>query len=668
MAQVSSQKYVLVEGLDQSTADGSKAAYAKPYGLLQLINAYINRRRGAVIKRGGSENESISGSLNNPLGMGVYKKGTESSLMPIETIYLANFAGSTWRKKETGAWAALSLNANTSFSVTRQTQFDQLGGVMGIAGGKPARWSSGASEIEMMGYPPPNTAITFVTAAGALSPIYGYTWIFTYYNSTTGKESDWSPISAASGAQTSKQFTLTLPTGSPGSTADKKRIYRTTDGGTAYRFVADIAIATATYGDNNLDTALGAQVADQFTKAVPPSSSFIIKNFKSRFWLNDASMPYQMAFSQPYIGNDNDPEYFPSTNRLNFSHEVTGAWVSSAGMYVFGVRNISLLSGYDITTFQIEPFRQQGVGTMFANSVCGNGDVIIFLSEDGYKAIIGGRVEHISYEIDEELRTLLNASYNYHIYVSSTWNPALGQFLVSISASADSGTPWVLSASGIPATWKLSATGVETPWEIIGGTSAENANTRVKVWGWSPKDGQWTEYQFAQCTDNNDNQDSINFLVTPPPSSLTFDPQQEVTYMGIDGGTNSAFILGAWRSDRSKDGASNIRAKVITDKVQPGRQDSKYKRFRHLVMEGSYLDITASGGTIKYIKDFHDPQLRDYSTMLKTFSGNGDKKVFSEGRGRFFHLEVIDETENANNILLQNFNVYFVEKELKEGR
>lgn len=662
-----SQPYFLTGTLQQSLADQIRESQGIPFGLLKCVNAYTSRRKGAAVKRGGSLTETIAGTLNTPLGLGVYEAGDSAALMPIEAKYLAAFSGGNFRLKDSGVWSTVTCNANVSFSNTKPFQFAQIGTMLAIAGKKPARYYDGASEIEMMGYPAPGGTITFATSAGALSPLIGYKWMYTFYNSTTGQESDWSALSASSGAQTSKQFDLTIPTTAPGSSADKKRIYRTQDGGSTYYLVTEIVIATGSYTDNTADTALGAQAEDQYVRGLPPSESYIVEKYAGRFWYVNAANAYQLCPSQPYTGNVNSLLYYDEGERLTCDHPITGLCASSAGMLIFGVRHISILTGKSLATFRIDDYRP-GVGTLFPNSIAKNGSETVFLGEGRYYAVQNGRVRDISDPIQEDLRVLLEGTYNQWIYASSCWNPVLQQFIFAFSASSDAGTPWELSSSGSIALWELSSSSALESWEIPGAPAVQQATTRVKIWGWNPTRDEWCEYKFGQLSDNNAVGAFISYVVTPLPSSDTLDPQQEITFLGAHCGANAAKVIGAFRADRAKDDSTVVSAIVITDRIQPGRPDGRERRFRSLIFDGTYQDLSARGGEITYIKDADDPHLSDYSSNLKTFQENGDMKIFKDGLARHVHLIFEDETDNTDVIMAQAFTVNYVDKSNRQTR
>lgn len=660
------QKFYVQGGIDEFTADGFAPQTQKPFRFLKLVNAAYNIRDGGVYTRNGSLTETISGTLNRPLGMATYKADTASALMPVNVKYLANFAGANWRKKDAGSWSSVSTNANCSFDTSHQTQFAQIGTLLAIAGGRPARWHDGATEIERVGYPAPSSAITFSTAAGGLSPQYGYKWMFTYYNSTTGKESDWSPISADSGAQTSKQFNLTITTASPNSSADKKRIYRTLDGGDTYYFVTDIAIATGSYSDNTADASLGVEAPTQYDNGLPPATSFLITAFNSRLLWVDASNPATVYVSKPYIGNTKDLEYYPAANRLNFDHEVTG-WVNTlAGLLVFGVSKISILTGSDFSTYQIQPFRD-GDGTLFGNSIKQQGGITVWLGQEGYKALQNGKIETISDDVSLNLNSILGLNFDNYIYASTDYNPAEGQFIFSLSASSTSGTPWVMSSSGIYEEWQLSSSGATEGWQIPGATSTDNTN-RVFVAGWDPTTGHWTNYEFPQAPDYGSTAKAITFVKTPLPSSETFDPQPDVTFLGIDGGTNAGIIVGGWRNDRSTDDGANISAEAITTRITPGTPDGSYKRFRHLQMEGAYSDVASlTGGTLQYIMDQNDPHVNSYTAQDFALPTK-DMKVFKTGKGRFCHLRAAYSGSLPKVLLMRDFVIHYNEIQNRESR
>lgn len=94
-------------------------------------------------------------------------------------------------------------------------------------------------------------------AAGALTGVYNY--LITYYNSNTGHESN-SNATAATVTLAGQRADLSSIPVSADAQVTRRRIYRTTAGGSIYFYLAEIADnSTTTYTDNALDATLSTQ-------------------------------------------------------------------------------------------------------------------------------------------------------------------------------------------------------------------------------------------------------------------------------------------------------------------------------------------------------------------------------------------------------------------------
>lgn len=671
------ENYVVAGGLTSSKTD----AASTPIEFRYLRNCLVDKRLGAVVKRPGSLTETIASSLGTPLGLGEWTTAA-SGMIPITRALLANFAGASFYQQYAGSWSAVTKTSRTSFSTSRQTQFTKLGSNLFIAGGRPAKWGGPGTTIDRVGIVPPTTAITVTSdiimfeGGGIGTLASGAQYMYTYYNSSTGLESDWSPLSTSTGPKEVSGFWLSIPAATA-QNWDKIRIYRTLDGGTTPYLVTTVDAGTTTYADMTPDSSLTTKAADQYDHAVPPDNLFIVSKFAQCLWWVDGSNPYKLIFSKPYIGSDSDLEYYPVDNYVMLNEPITGLYVVPGKMLIFHPRSISFVSGGSVDDFVLQAF-VPGVGTVFPNSISSNGSDIVFLAEEGFVSMpySGGVPKHISREIDIELQTFLAGSYNAALYISSCWNPSLRQFIFMLNAQSAAGAPWEEFGTGITsqaiAGWEDSVSLLADFWEDVANPSATDS-MRVKFWGWSPElsDGQqhlWMEYTFPTITDSNVAGAYPLFVFHPQPSSDTADPQQDKTYLGLFDGTEGK-IRTLFRRDRSLDDATVITSELITGRIAPGEKNGGYKLFQGIGFQNSYSDPTSDSlCTLKYLKDFDDPQLRSFSGSLITISGSTDIKKFPQMLAKHIHLYLTDTSQSQTKILLTEFFINYRERFRRESR
>lgn len=664
------QRFSVAGGLNGNKGDQE----TKGVEFLLLKNCLPDKRLNALVKRPGSVVESITASQPIALGINEYVAASSSPTIPVYRALLANFGGQNFWNQIGTEWSTVPVNSRCNFGHSRVTSFSKLGVSMYIAGGRPARWSGPGTEIDRIGIIPPASAITIasVATAGSITLTSGAIYMYTYYNSSFAYESDWSPLSVSTGAITSKQIAITIPsTVTPWTlNFDKIRIYRCFDGGTAPYLVATVPSDTTSYTDTLTDAQLTTRAPTHYDNAIPPDETYLCNKFANCIWFVDASNPYKLVFSKPYIGSENDLQYYPADNFVFANEPITGLLVIPGKMLVFHPRSISYISGFTADDFQFMPFIP-GVGTVFPNSIATNGTDIIFLAEQGWVTIgVGQPPRHISRPVDHDLQPLLAGSYNSSIFASAAWNPSLRQFICLVTCNSTAGAAWeeVGTGSTTSATsgWQTVSL-VDDTWEDVSNPSA-SASTRVKIWGWSPELDIWTEYTFPVITDDNGSAAYPVCLYHPQPSSATADPQQDKTYLGYWDGTQGK-IRSCFRRDTNTDSGSAITAEWLTGRIAPGDGDGGYKYFHNLGFDNSYSDPTSDGlCTLKYLLDFDDPHLRSYAASLITFIGSTDLKVFPTAVGRHIHLYGTDTSLSQSKVLLSEFFVHYRERFTRDGR
>ena len=644
------QKFTVAGGLATGTTD----ADSRPVNFRVLQNAYPSKLLGAVIRRNGSTTQDINTGLGTPLGMGAFIEGAATSLLPFTRTLLANFGGSTFYKLASGSWSSVTVDGNASFGSSRQTSFAMLGSNLYIAGGRPARWD-GTNDIERVGIPAPSTAPSVASSSTGITGTFQYA--YTFYDSTDNRESDLSPVAEIT--VSNKEVNLTsLETSVAATGVDKKRIYRTISNSGSFRLVAEITLATTTYDDTTADSDLGVTYGgtnhDGTTGrfGLPPANSYINAAYKNRIWWVDAAEPVKVVRSLPYIGDDIEAEYCDSDNVSYADKPITALFPTPARLLCFHANAIGFFTG------DAEPFRYQtlyqGEGTVFPQSIASDGKRIVFVGQSGIMTLDGEGVRRISQDIDRELMQILSTEYNASLYVSAAYSPYLRQFLFSFSASSTAGAPWEQAGIGSLVEWEDATSGATVQWEDSASPGSEVIN-RVKFWGWSPETGFWTEYRYGQIEDLNSDSAYATFLYHPVQSSDTLDPTQEKTYFGIFDGTDG-HIIAAHSDDVTMDDSTAVVGKALTGRILsdlPG-----IKRVESFEFD-SAEDDPSSNGSIQYLVDFADPEVRDFSADLKTLTQHGDLHKLEDSKGKYFHLYVENSDTEQGQVMLTGFTVNF---------
>lgn len=186
------------------------------------------------------------------------------SLLPISFTYIAAPAivspESGTSTAETGTNASLATGLST---VARWSSVLGDRGFVYLCNGvdRARVWDGQAAAARFWGIVGPTVAPTAADGGGGGTLSAGsYTWYYAWYNSTTGVLSSASPISNTVTLVASHKGSIS---GVPAAPADSDsqvthwRLYRNTAGqSTTYYKVADIAIGTTTYSDNNSDASI----------------------------------------------------------------------------------------------------------------------------------------------------------------------------------------------------------------------------------------------------------------------------------------------------------------------------------------------------------------------------------------------------------------------------
>lgn len=212
----------------------------------------------------------------------------------------------------------------------------------------------------LLGIVPPVAAPTFSTSSGSLTPLTGYRWYYAYLNSTTGMPSNVSPISASSGPQTSKEFLL-QGTGSADPQVDQIAIYRNVDGGGFWFQVGTVTNpgnTTWNFTDNVADTALNTQISAPIglLNSLPPAGLTGLEFHAGRAWGFVGNILYYSvgpdnAAALNILLNAVSAEGWPPLNNIPFDAPITRVKSTNVGLLVFTTRDIWLVSGQDLTTF-----------------------------------------------------------------------------------------------------------------------------------------------------------------------------------------------------------------------------------------------------------------------------------------------------------------------------
>lgn len=226
---------------------------------------------------------------------------------------------------------------------------------------------------------------------GSLTASRVYYYKYTYYNSTSGVESDPSPASAAltASADPNDGFKLNL-TGSSDAQVDKIKVYRTY-GNTAapfwYEGIVNNAAGTVTYDSTTADASLSTTQLYEKQAQAPAAKYPILHG--GRLFLVPTANTNQIIFSEPapYL------EYFPAYNVLYTPNlePIVGMASSQEDLYVFTENSINVLN----TPFTESPesawsmVKVVSTGCSATKSIVATKNYIFYLGKSGIMAFDG---------------------------------------------------------------------------------------------------------------------------------------------------------------------------------------------------------------------------------------------------------------------------------------
>lgn len=262
----------------------------------------------------------------------------------------------------------------------------------------------------------------------------GYRYVFVFKNNTTGHISTGSPKSDDTEKLSDRVVTVTGAR-STDTQVDKIEIYRTTDGGSTFFRLAEIANPGSgdwTYKDGLSDDDLGTLVAAQAGENDPPPLGLINLQFHvGRVWGSVDNIVYYGG--GPDIINGVPEEAFPPVNFFIFPDTIAAMHPFSLGMLVLTRSEAYIIRGATPFDFFAQLIDQ--IGVVNEHAIAPDGDFLYAYTTDNQFVRVGplgieaaiGRVEEVGFTIGDRLASLSNVYVAVHrntsednaVYISS---------------------------------------------------------------------------------------------------------------------------------------------------------------------------------------------------------------------------------------------------------
>ncbi len=351
----------------------------------------VSFENGAVASRQGYAKLNAT-AIGSFVGDGLYTRRTRTGG---ETM-IAFAGGSAWTWDSTTFTTIGSAQSVFTAGVRVATTQYENHMFIGNGGVIPYKWNG--TDFTRHGVYPPTTTATVATAATGqvLSAAGTYMYKVTFVN-TQLVESDLGPAVTFNTASSHNALLTSIPVAPQSWGVSSRYIYRTVNGGSAYKRLATLSDnTTTTYEDGIADADLGA--AAPTDNGVPPKYS-TCAYLQNRLWVNDPDNPNLVWYS-----DSGEPYTFGSTNFVKIGDDagdtVVGLWVYENSVVV-GCKNsihiIYLVDPDDETTWKpVRITSDYGTRSPFCFLQFDNSLVFAAMQNDkfvGFAAISGSAVE-----------------------------------------------------------------------------------------------------------------------------------------------------------------------------------------------------------------------------------------------------------------------------------
>lgn len=182
-----------------------------------------------------------------------------------------------------------------------------------------------------LGIPAPTQAPAAAVSGASVDPTQAESRSYVYtYVSGWGEEGPPSPPSGIVAVEPSQSVNLTGLAAPPAGAYNItfKRIYRTATGpsGTEFLFVADIPVASTTYGDTKATSSLGEAIPSTYWDP-PPSNLYGLKLHPAGFMVGISGR--DICFSERYL-----PHAWPASYRIPIDHDPVGLGIFGTSVLV----------------------------------------------------------------------------------------------------------------------------------------------------------------------------------------------------------------------------------------------------------------------------------------------------------------------------------------------
>lgn len=348
----------------------------KPDGLYNLaFNEY-----GQEVKRAGyaEYNTTSIGASHKITGMfRFYKQDTSSK------EFIVAWNTSLYKLAETTPWGATALTNCPTLTADSDTYFATFANHCYITNSEDRMMKYNMTNVRTVGITVPGAPTGVSDLDGSLTEgVYYYKYTFV---DEDGYESNGGTASAAitALAHPNDGITLTIAVSSDAKIT-KRRIYRTTVGGSIYYYDGEVADnTTTTYNSTVADSTISLRAVLHTDHNAPPADPSLVVKRLSRL---NIAVDDDLYVSKNYDKTTGvrSVEYFPSTNYFPTGNGevITGLIEQLGGLPVFTEDTIERLVGTDEDNFELVNAHQED-GCIAKRSAVNCKNYVVYLAFDG---------------------------------------------------------------------------------------------------------------------------------------------------------------------------------------------------------------------------------------------------------------------------------------------
>ena len=378
----------------------------KPDGLYNLaFNEY-----GQEVKRAGyaKYNTNSIGADHKITGLHrFYKQNTATK------EFLCAWNTSLYKLAETTPWGATALTGCPALTADSDTYFADFADHCYIVNGIDTMMKYDMSNVRLNGIAVPSAPTFNANVDGSLT---AGTYYFCYtFVDEDGYESNGGTASAAMTAEADPNDGITINIAASDDTKiTKRRIYRTTVGGSIYYYDGEVADnETLTYNSTISDADISLKSILHTDHNAPPASPSLVVKRLSRV---NIAVDDDLYVSKNYDKTTGvrSVEYFPPTNYFPTGNgqKITGLMEQLSELPVFTENTIERLVGTDEDNFQLANAHQED-GCIAKRSVVNCKNYVVFLSFNGIYIFDGVSASAIDVAFGGRLNKYIRDNINY---------------------------------------------------------------------------------------------------------------------------------------------------------------------------------------------------------------------------------------------------------------